>query len=788
MSYDRAQQSIEELGYLIAEAPKNVVFVVGAGLSMPAKLPSWKELNSTLKAEALACIKASKDIPAAQKDRETQRLAEMQDAWLLGDKFRELIPQGRYTQLVRDQLHSEIIPETYKRIWALKPSGMVSFNLDSLAERALGGVKDQVASALDESRFQKFLLLSRPFLLQPHGVLRRPDSWVLGTKARNALLTNSHYKRWVGSVLSSRRMVIVGFQPGDFAFESLLLEDFRDQLAQGVEHFWICPNPSEDQRAFAKSYHLTLIEYAPESGDHGEVLEILKQLATCQPRKLDLSVVYEGEALSPQELPPDEVLRTSMVEDIRRKLNAALKGSVSGKSEADVELIAKFMANYSGSVHMAWHVKAESAYGTLFGYRLLAPELGQGAFGSVWKAQDVVDGALYAIKVLHESVIEQSGFLEAFHRGVRANRILSAENVSGMVKYVDAFDIPACVVMEFVDGPTFSDAMTAGSVSSLKDSLRVVERVGAIVLAGHQLNKQVLHRDLKPANIMIRNVYDLENERPDVVVLDFDLSWYEGAIGKSMMTGTRFHNYVAPEQLSTRKSGYSSRHTAVDVYGMGMLLYYATTGTDPELNVQNTTLFQSNAAKAISARWRCSFAGVSEYLSMVIVEATMDAQEKRTSLPALIQQVGMVAEAIETGVLPTPSDLATLEIAVRLRNEDWRVDFALEKLGQVVLRKGGCTITCSFEDPEGSTRFVVNVAHSHSGSQSRSNVAKYLRAKSDAACARLRKNNLFDVKADRVDDTVSINAKMAPGAWNPDMVRSISAALHEAGNLLAFSE
>ncbi|WP_437985475.1 protein kinase domain-containing protein [Sorangium sp. So ce117] len=788
MSYDRAQQSIQELGYLIAEASKNVVFIVGAGLSMPAGLPSWNKLNEALKIEALACIKASKELPAAQKDRETQRLAEMQDAWLLGDKFRELIPQGRYNQLVRDKLHSDTVPESYKRIWALKPSGVVSFNLDSLAERALGGLKEQVASALDESRFQKFLLLSRPFLFQPHGVLRRPDSWVLGMKNRNALLTNAAYKRWIGSMLGSRRMVIVGFQPGDFSFQSLLLEDFRDQLSQGVEHYWLCSSPSEDQRAFAENYHLSIIEYDGSSNNHADVVEILDQLATFQPRKLNTSVVYQGDAISPQDLPPDEVLRTSMVEDIRRKLNAALKGSVSGKPDVDVDLIAKFMADYSGSVHMAWHIKPGGAYGTLFGYRLMAPELGQGAFGSVWKAQDVVDGSLYAIKVLHESVIDQPGFLESFHRGVRANRILSSANVSGMVKYVNAFDVPACVVMEYVDGPTFSDAMASKDIVSLNDSLRVVERVGSIVLAGHQLNKQVLHRDLKPANIMIRNVHDLGIERPDVVVLDFDLSWYEGAIGKSMMAGTRFHNYVAPEQLSTRKAGYSSRHTAVDVYGMGMLLYFATTGTDPELNIQNTISFQSNTAKSIAGRWRCPFVAVAEYLSMVIAEATLNAQEKRVSLPAFIQQVEMVAEAIESGVLPIPSDLATLEIVVRLREDDWRVDLALDRLDRVVLRKRGCTITCGFDDSRENSRFVVNVAYSHSGSQARSHVSKYLKSKSDSASSRLRKGGLFEVRAERADNTVSVTGEMTMMEWTPDMVKSIASALGDAGNLLAFSD
>ena len=73
---------------------------------------------------------------------------------------------------------------------------------------------------------------------------------------------------------------------------------------------------------------------------------------------------------------------------------------------------------------MAWHVQPNSEYETLWGTKVIQC-LGGGAFGSVWLAEDAVDGRQLAVKILHENVLHEKDFLEAFRRGVRAMSILS---------------------------------------------------------------------------------------------------------------------------------------------------------------------------------------------------------------------------------------------------------------------------------------------------------------------------------------------------------------------------
>ena len=141
-----------------------------------------------------------------------------------------------------------------------------------------------------------------------------------------------------------------------------------------------------------------------------------------------------------------------------------------------------------------------------------------------------------AIKLLLPEIRNKRDYLNSFRRGVRSMRILTQRKVKGMVKFREAFEIPACVIMEYVDGPTLEEAMKHGLLDSLPKCLDILVRVGEIVHNAHNLEERVLHRDLKPANVILRNHYKMDDP-VDVVVLDFDLSWHKGALDISVVHG-----------------------------------------------------------------------------------------------------------------------------------------------------------------------------------------------------------------------------------------------------------
>lgn len=793
MPVDKNQASLIELGHLIAEASRNTVFVVGAGLSKPAGLPDWPQLCDRLKNAAANHLEADAiDMTADEKNDAHERLRAPADLWIFGDYVRSLLKPQRYEAVVRDALavKAHDVPPTYRAIWNLGTSGVISFNLDRCAGIALEGTVDQIATPFEESRFQRFLLRREPFLLQPHGRLDDPKTWVLGAEMRNRLLRLVAYRRFIGAVLSSRRLIVTGLRPKDFAFESLLLDDFRERLdsEHGVSHFWITPVLKAEDREWAKLYALQPIEYTPSPG-HPEVLEILQHLTEFEPREPTAPPAYEGVRLSLNELPPDEALRTEPPEDIRRKLNAAILDAVAGlAADEQVAKLTGVLQQYSASVRLAWLIRPASQYAIVCGYRAL-DRLGDGAFSVVWKVVDVVDGATYAMKLMHEAITSEPQMFEAFRRGVQANRILAKHGAPGIVRFVRAFDIPAAMLMEYVEGLTLHQAMEGSQLTTLSEAVGIVQRVGEIVLQGHQLPERVLHRDLKPSNVMVRHSRNLEAVR-DVVVLDFDLSWYEGALGKSAIPGPRLHNYIAPEQIATGKKRFSSRHTAVDVFGIGMLLYYVATGEDPELNIQNTSGFRDGTAAKIRARWRSEFAGVADYLTYLIEASSVSDQSKRVSLPSLIDGMKLIVECEDSGILRSPSDLLLIELGYSLDPDLWRVDASDVHVGRLNAgsKVSGATIEMVL-DSGVRAGLTVLLHYSEEGARKRKNVARYLKSRSEQAASRLRRDGVLgDVRSESSEGTAHVVGRIPGGEMTATDIRAVSRAVGEAAGLLALEE
>ena len=145
-----------------------------------------------------------------------------------------------------------------------------------------------------------------------------------------------------------------------------------------------------------------------------------------------------------------------------------------------IEALDRFYKDYIRPIHNAWLLQPDSPYDRLFGYKLLK-SLGRGAFGQVYEAELQDSSGRVAVKVLLPEVKTDKEYLNSFRRGVHSMRILTSHHISGMVKIHDAYEIPACIVMDLIDGPTLREAKERGFLSTMRDVLQVLARVAEVV-------------------------------------------------------------------------------------------------------------------------------------------------------------------------------------------------------------------------------------------------------------------------------------------------------------------
>ncbi|HIP71887.1 MAG TPA: serine/threonine protein kinase, partial [Anaerolineae bacterium] len=136
-------------------------------------------------------------------------------------------------------------------------------------------------------------------------------------------------------------------------------------------------------------------------------------------------------------------------------------------------------------------------------YELLA-RIGSGGMAQVYKSQDRALGRIVAIKVLHESLTSDPGFLERFQREAHAAANLSHPNI------VTVHDIGQdgnryYIVMEYVEGQTLKQIVREygdkGVTMPINQALDLIIQTSAGLGYAHRAN--LVHCDIKPHNILV---------------------------------------------------------------------------------------------------------------------------------------------------------------------------------------------------------------------------------------------------------------------------------------------
>jgi serine/threonine-protein kinase len=212
----------------------------------------------------------------------------------------------------------------------------------------------------------------------------------------------------------------------------------------------------------------------------------------------------------------------------------------------------------------------------LAGRYKLESRLGEGGFGTIWRAEHLVLAAPVAVKLVDTDVVKDEEQVDRFLREARAAAALRSPHVVQIIDYGVDGDVPF-MVMELLEGETLAHRVRGKGKLTPAETGRILTHVGRAMAKAHAAG--IVHRDLKPENVFL-----VHNEDEEIAkVLDFGVAKVEttniAKQGAKTRTGSLLGTpyYMSPEQAQGNKE---VDHRS-DLWSLGVIAFECLTGKRP---------------------------------------------------------------------------------------------------------------------------------------------------------------------------------------------------------------
>jgi WD40 repeat protein/DNA-binding SARP family transcriptional activator len=273
----------------------------------------------------------------------------------------------------------------------------------------------------------------------------------------------------------------------------------------------------------------------------------------------------------------------------------------------------------------------EAPHERLRGYELVQ-EIGEGAFGVVYRAWQPQLAREVAIKAIRPALANDPEFIRRFEAEAQLIARLEHANI---VPLYDFWREPgaAYLVLRWIRGGSLDETR---SPFELKTVARLEEQIWSALSFAHRLG--VVHSDLKPANVLL-------DEEGNAYLSDFGIAADLRGLRAEERDLRLSPAYLSPEQIRGEPPT-----PATDIYCLGLLLYQVLCGTHPFSGTPPVALLQKQLHEPIPP-----------------------VTERRPELPGAIDDV--IARATAKEPSARFSDVAAFDLAFReaLRTDRTRI-------------------------------------------------------------------------------------------------------------------